>query len=292
MNRIQRYLPASLSAILAVACGGGINPDSGQGTALVCPRTCTDSSTVPSAQLRHAYALVSDGVAMQAQAGFSTGSDLRFNVELKNGDSLQLLTPQGVQGFHVPASSIGTILIDALTTLIAGARPYLSEVDALPSGAADYRFVLTSNAGGISETVTMPAPFQIALPAGGSTSDIAAPTLTVRVTSPGNYRFATAGSCSDSNGNASTGNGIGDLAPTTPPAADASGASYTVDLAAALLRLQFETRFPRGAIAACDLTLTALAQNDGVPDAAFEAVNSRVFAQQIRSTRFLLRATR
>jgi hypothetical protein len=291
---MNRRAPAALATLVAgvvVACGGGIKSDPGTGTALVCPRTCIDSSTVPPSQLRHSYALVSDGVALQAQAGFSTGSDLRFNVELKNGDGLQLQTPQGAQDFHVPASTLGTLFIDAFATLIAGASPYLSEVSALPGGPTDYRFVYTRNAGAISETVTLPGPFQIASPASGSTVNIALPILTVRVTRSGSYRFTASGSCVDANGNASTGSGLGELGATSAPALDAAGATYSLDLGGPLARLTFETRFARGAIAACDLTLTATAQNDGVPNAAFDAVNSRIFAQQIRSARLLLRPT-
>jgi hypothetical protein len=280
---------ACVGASLA-ACGGGVEEDNGASSAaLVCATTCVDSSTVDASQIRHSYALVSDGQQMQAQAGFSTGSDPRFNVEIKGGDQLELATPQGVQGFHIPSQSLGEAFANVFTTLATGASPYLSEVVPMPSAASDYQFRFSRNGKTMSATVTMPAPFTIVAPAADSTLNVAAATATARISGQGNYGFTADFSCVDVNGNTASMSNV-TIAPLAPPQTDTGGSTYTLQIGLALNGLQFTTAHPRGAVSSCDVKLHVGVENDGTPSPDF-AAGSRIFAQQWRDTSFKLAAT-
>ncbi|MBZ8143102.1 hypothetical protein CLD22_24885, partial [Rubrivivax gelatinosus] len=74
-----------------------------------------------------------------------------------------------------------TVIGDALFTLIAGAKPYLSEVDP-PSGAAPMQFQFIRGSTTLVSSVELPAPFKITSPASGTTLAITARTLPVRLT--------------------------------------------------------------------------------------------------------------
>jgi hypothetical protein len=283
---IIRCAAMAAAALSLCACGGGIeDDDNGSQPTLVCATTCIDSSTVATAQIRHSYALVSDGQQLQAQAGFSTGSDPRFNVALEGGDQLLLATPQGTQDFHIPASGFATIFVDAFTQLIAGAKPYLSEVTPVPAGSAAYEFRFVRNGAVMAAPVTLPAPFVITQPVANAVLEVSAPTLVVQVSTPGTYSFSGDFSCTDVNGNTATSDTVMNVL--GAPQNVNGGVAYTLDLASTINGLQFTSTYPRGSISSCSVTLHAQSQIDGTPSAAF-ASGSRVFAQQIRSTGFKL----
>ncbi|WP_200229858.1 hypothetical protein [Rubrivivax gelatinosus] len=89
---IRTLAGAALLCTLA-ACGGGTQDDNGEADRLICATGCKSSSTLASNKLRPSFVVVGDGKRVQAQAGFSSGSDLRFNVEIDGSDSLRLVTP-------------------------------------------------------------------------------------------------------------------------------------------------------------------------------------------------------
>lgn len=270
-------------------CGGGVTDDSG-GTAerLTCLETCTPSNTVNPDQLSAHYALVSEGGKVQAQAGFNTGDDPRFNVEVAGGDKLRVVTASGANTFHIPSSGgIAGIIAAFPSLLIIGATPYLSDV---PSSAttlpADFEFVRGATV--YKSSVTLPAPFSITAPAAGATFPMSTRTLSVRLASGGMAPENQAEfKCADSNGN--TANSTESIPVATIAAlADGSGYAYTLDLGAVIDTLIFTTTFPRGAVASCDIGLSVTLQNDGTRDARLGS-NTRVFAQQIRRVSFALR---
>ncbi|MBK1711866.1 hypothetical protein CKO43_03605 [Rubrivivax gelatinosus] len=231
--------------------------------------------------------VVGDGKRVQAQAGFSSGSDLRFNVEIDGSDSLRLVTPKGTQGFHIPAGDVTTVIGDALFTLIAGAKPYLSEVDP-PSGAAPMQFQFIRGSTTLVSSVELPAPFKITSPASGTTLAITARTLPVRLTAtaPATKHETTTFNCTDVNGNTASGTPGLKVVPGSA-SADSTGVSYSLDIGAAVDGLSFSTTHPRGAVARCDVVLRAIVEAQGQADPQFES--AQIFAQQIRSVSFAMR---
>jgi hypothetical protein len=277
---------AALVSTLA-ACGGGIQ-ESGNGSAdrLTCATTCKSSSSLASNQIRPAFVVVSDGARVQAQAGFSSGSDLRFNVEIDGTDSLRLNTAQGTQNFRIPATSFPTIIVDALRTLIAGATPYLSEVNTA-AGASPLNFEFVRNTTVLASTVELPAPFQIASPADGATLALTARILPVRLSGAATATVnGVTLNCTDVNGNTAT--GTSQLSPQAGSVVrDASGIGYTLDIGSAIDRLTFSSTFPRGAVARCDVALKLIMEAQGQADARF--ASPQIYAQQIRSASVALR---
>jgi hypothetical protein len=275
-------LPAVLSA-----CGGGLESDSGgQASRLTCATTCKPSSSLATDQIRPSFVVVSDGTRAQAQAGFSSGSDFRFNVEIDGTDSLRLSTTQGTQGFHIPAGSLSTVVVDALRTLVAGATPYLSELTPV-AGTLPVQFQFVRGSTTYASSVELPAPFQITAPASGTTVPIATRRLSVALTSAtaptvNSATFA----CTDVNGNTATGSPTLNVVPGSL-ASTASGVSYALDVGEAVDGLTFSTNFPRSAVARCDLKLQLIVQAQGQADTRF--ADTQIFAQQIRSVTLAMR---
>ena len=268
-------------------CGGGIKDDSnGESERLICPRACIPSSTLATDQMRPSFVVVSDGVRVQAQAGFSSGSDPRFNVEVDGSDSLRLATTQGVQGFHIPASSLSTILVDALQTLVVGATAYLSEVP--PSqGTAPVQFQFIRGGTVLVSSVALPAQYQIANPPSGTTLPVSTRTLPIQLTSAEAATVHSASlSCTDVNGNTASGAPLLSIVQNSQ-SRDSTGISYALNIGEAIDNLAFSTTHPRGAVARCDLGLKVIMQAQGQPDLRFG--NAQIFAQQIRSAALALR---
>jgi len=270
------------------ACGGGVvDDDDGEADHLTCATECKPSSSLAASQIRAYYAVVGDGSEVQAQAGFSTGSDPRFNVEIDGDDILRLVTPEGTQGFHIPASSKWTIVVDALVALVRGASPYLSDVD--PPAAAtqmQFQFVRGTTAS-YAATVVLPAPFQITSPSAGQTLPVTTRSLPVRLTSPFTTPHNSAAvECTDVNGN--KGSGTASLSLVSGSlTADATSVSYSLALGDAIDAVEFSTDHPRGAVQSCDVELTVTYQNDGQATAGF--ASTQVFAQQVRKVSIALR---
>ena len=288
-TRTLRACSAALLSTLAAACGGGLEND-GNGTRdrLLCATTCQSSSSLAPSQIRASYAIVGEGSRVQAQAGFSSGSDIRFNVELDGGDSLRLSTAQGTQDFHIPAiAGVPAILIEAMRLLVAGATPYLSEVTP-PSGEASMQFLFTRGATTYTSSVRLPAPYQILSPASGTTLSIGDRTLQIRLSSAtaATLNLATF-SCTDVNGNTATGSSTLDVVPGSQ-SSDGSGVSYALAVGAGIDTLTFSTTNPRGAVSRCDVTIKTTIDAQGQMDARFSS-GSQIFAQQIRSVQVTMR---
>lgn len=269
------------------ACGGGVQDDgNGQVDRLACATACKPSSSLATDQIRPSFVVVSDGNRVQAQAGFSSGSDLRFNVEIDGSDSLRLSTSRGTQGFHIPASSLSTFVVEAFRTLVAGATPYLSEVNP-DAGAAPMQFEFVRGATIYTSSVQLPNPYQITNPSNGVTVAITTRTLPVALSSasPATAHGASF-SCVDVNGNTATGGS--DLSMVAGSLTSASsGVSYTLDIGAAVDRLSFSTTNPRGSVARCDVVLKLTMQNQGQADPRFGS--AQVFSQQLRSVTIAMR---
>lgn len=268
------------------ACGGGVVDDNGEADHLVCATGCKPSSSLKTNELRAYFAVVGDGSSVQAQAGFSTGSDLRFNVEIDGGDSLRLVTPKGSQGFHIPGGDITTLLGDALITLITGAKPYVSKIDP-SSGVTPLRFEFVRGTTTEVSTVELPAPFDILSPASRTTLPITQRTLPIRLSAAevGSSHYASI-DCTDVNGNKGSGSpGLGVVSGSL--ASDASGVSYSLDLGKAIDGLSFSSTYPRGAVARCDVKLQVVVQRVGQADPAF--ASAEVYAKQARSVSIALR---
>lgn len=286
----RRPMCAVTGAVLLstlAACGGGIEEDgNGQVDRLVCATACKPSSSLPTNQIRPSFVVVSDGSRVQAQAGFSSGSDLRFNVEIDGSDSLRLDTTQGSQGFHIPAGSISTIVVDALRTLVTGATPYLSEVNPA-AGAEPMQFQFVRGGTVHTSSIKLPAPYQIVSPANGATVAVTARALSIRLTSVAAATINGASfDCTDANGNTARGSPQLDVVPNSVTN-EASGVSYSVDIGSAIDNLAFSTTHPRGAVASCDVVLKLIMQMQGQADPRFG--NAQVFAQQIRSVMIAMR---
>jgi len=269
------------------ACGGGLQDDSNPPVdRLICATSCKSSSALATTDMRPSFAVVSDGAQVQAQAGFSSGSDLRFNVEIDGSDQLVLATPQGTQPFHIPGGNLGTIIIDAFTVLITGAKPYLSEAT-LSGGAQAMQFQFVRGATVLTSSVVLPAPYQITSPANGATIPVTARSLSVALTTTDAVNTHTGNfNCTDVNGN--TASMLSPMA-VVPGSlvSNGSGVSYTLDIGAAIDQLVFTTTFPRGSVARCDVTLSLIVQAQGQADARFST--TQVFAQQIRTAAIAMR---
>lgn len=272
------------------ACGGGIvDDDDGGGEAdhLTCATECKPSSSLATNQIRAHYVVVGDGTKVQARATFSSGRDPRTNVELDGNDSLRLVTPQGTQGFYIPAGSKWTMGIDALVTLLTGAKPYLSEVDP-PSAATQMQFQLVrGTTATYVATVDLPAPFRITSPASGLRLPVTTRSLPVQLTSPVTTPHNIGRiECTDVNGN--KGSGSENLSMVSGSlTADATSVSYSLALDDVIDAVEFSTDHPRGAVERCDLELEVVYQNDGLPDPGF--ASTLIYAQQIRKVKIALR---
>lgn len=288
-SRSRATLMAAAIVTSFAGCGGGVTDDShGAAAHLTCAKQCTPSSSLKTEQIRPSFAIVGNGQKVQAQAGFNTGNDPRFNVELDGDDELRLVTPQGTQKFHIPASSIETVVVDALKTLLIGATPYLSEVTPA-QGTMPVQFQLVRGTTVYTSAVTLPAPFQITAPVAGAVLPLTTRTLSVRLTSTSataDIANAATLNCTDVNGNTASGQPALAVVQGSQ-ATDVNGTAYVLDLGTALDGLSFTTTHPRGAVAACDVNLGVTVEVNGQADAAFN--NPRVFAQQIRSVRLTLR---
>jgi hypothetical protein len=280
-QRPARAVAGMLLISALSGCGGGLEDDShGQADRLICATACQPSSSLSTGQIRPSFVVVSDGTRVQAQAGFSSGRDPRFNVEIDGSDSLRLVTAHGTQAFHIPAGSLATIVVDALRTLVTGATPYLSELAPSP-GAEPMQFHFVRSAATHISSVELPAPFQIVSPALGATMALGARTLSVRLTSAVAATLNSATfNCSDVNGNTAAGtpslNVVADSL-----TSDASGVTYSLAVGEAIDELTFSTTYPRGAVASCDIELQLIAQAQGQADPQFK--DAQIFAQQIRS---------
>jgi hypothetical protein len=286
---VQHMRALGVTAIAAgiAGCGGAFQDDSnGAAARLTCPKTCTPSGSLTTEQIRPSYTIAGDGQRVQAQAGFSTGSDPRFNVELDGGDNLLLVTAQGTQTFHIPPTDLGTVVVSALWTLFLGAVPYVSEVT--PSAAPmPVQFQFVRGAVVYASSVTLPAPYQIAAPTAGTTLPITTRSVAIRLTPSGAATSHSASmNCIDVNGNTASG-GLPLSAVPGSQIVDANGTTYSLDLGPAIDGLTFTTTYPRGAVASCDVVMTVTKEAAGQPDGRF--ASPQIFAQQIRSVGLALR---
>ncbi|MDT7837114.1 hypothetical protein [Aquabacterium sp. OR-4] len=286
-GRVAGGVLASLAMLAAAGCGGGIESDSGaQPERLTCATTCKSSSSLAINQIRPAFAVVSDGTQAQAQAAFSTGSDLRFNVELDGGDSLRLKTAQGSQAFHIPGSSLASVVFDALGVLLTGARPYVATLTPT-AGVMAVQFEFVRGETVYVASVSLPASHQIAAPAPGAQLDMAARNVAVslNIASPVNTHHASF-KCTDANGNtASESRSLGIVPDST--VRTATGVSYLLDIGSAIDRLSFTTTYARGVVARCDVDLEVSHQAMGLPDERFST--TQISARQQRKVAFTMR---
>jgi len=170
--------------------------------------------------------------------------------------------------------------VDALLSLVVGAKPYLSDVT--PSaGAAQMKFQFVRGATEYNSSVVLPAPYQIVSPANAATVPVKARALSVILTSAvvatdNGAEFK----CTDDNGNTARGS-VQLQVVSGSVLTQSTGVSYSLDIGTAIDGLDFSTTYPRGVVARCDLVLKLTVQTQGQADSRFES--ARVFAQQIRS---------
>ncbi|TCO97694.1 hypothetical protein [Rubrivivax gelatinosus] len=286
-ERPLRALAGAAFVGVLAACGGGVVDDNdGEADHLVCATGCKPSSSLASNEIRAYFAVLDDGSSVQAQAGFSAGSDPRFNVEIDGNDRLQLVTPKGTQDFHIPAGNVATVIGDALLTLITGAKPYVSKIDP-PSAATPLRFEFVRGTTTLVSSVELPAPFKILSPASRSTLPLAQRTLPIRLSATEvGWSHYTSIDCTDVNGNKGSGTpGLDVVAGSFTR--DSSGVSYSLDLGAAIDGLSYSTVHPRGAVARCDVDLQVVVLRQGLTDPAF--ASAQVYGKQARSISIALR---